>query len=124
APVLSAVGGELPDGALRYRDGSATRRPVWPKVVLALFLICILGLAAYLVFEWWLPRNSEADTQQGVILPLGVQEVAPAPNDTSAAASAEPAANGATGAPGATDRAVAQGSIVQQQLPAATMPVA
>src|SRR5690606_6602321 len=26
AAALSAVGGELPDGALRYRDGSATRR--------------------------------------------------------------------------------------------------
>lgn len=100
-PNLAAVGGELPHSSLRYRDGSATRRPVWPKVVLAFILICVTALAAYLIFEWWLPRNAAEDAQAGgMSLSLAMQDAEQILPQESDVAIQPPAATAATGSAG------------------------
>lgn len=61
APVgnLAPVGA-LPSHATLPRWSGESRRRRWPMVVLVLFLLCALALAAYLVFAWWLPRNADS----------------------------------------------------------------
>ena len=63
APVgnLTPVGA-LPHSTLPRWSADGRRRRSWPMVVLVLFLLCALALAAYLVFAWWLPRNAASNT--------------------------------------------------------------
>lgn len=90
--------GAMPHGTLpRWSEGR--RRRSWPAVLLTLFLIGALALAAYLVFAWWLPRNAEGVASSetlGFSLPvnresLALEPVAPA---QSVAPVATPSASG------------------------------
>jgi len=72
--------GALPRDTLPRWSGDARRRRVWPILLLVLFLVCALALAAYLVFAWWLPRNAEsAAAPETLGFPLALdQKVVPA----------------------------------------------
>jgi|GEM_PF-177927 len=56
--------GALPHSTLPRWSGDGRRRRSWPMVLLVLFLLCALALAAYLVFAWWLPRNANTGTSE------------------------------------------------------------
>lgn len=62
--------GVMPHSTLPRWEGR--RRSAWPTMLLVLFLICVLALAAYLVFAWWLPRNAEQTAAEPIGFPLAV----------------------------------------------------
>lgn len=113
--------GALPHSTLPRWSADGRRRRSWPMVVLVLFLLCALALAAYLVFAWWLPRNAATNTS-GVtgfpmvdgsesslaINPLSTGQVpATAGATPSAPDSSESSASAASGAPGGGSQTVA-----------------
>lgn len=113
--------GALPHGTLPRWSVDGRRRRSWPMVVLVLFLLCALALAAYLVFAWWLPRNADTGKSevtgfpmiQGTESSLAINPLSqPAPGSD-----ATPAA----GAPGSGSAgAVAEGAASGAQTPAQT----
>lgn len=62
--------GALPHSTLPRWSADGRRRRSWPMVVLVLFLLCALALAAYLVFAWWLPRNAATNTSEVTGFPM------------------------------------------------------
>ena len=62
--------GALPHSTLPRFSGDARRRRSWPMVLLVLFLLCALALAAYLVFAWWLPRNADTGVSEVAGFPM------------------------------------------------------
>lgn len=102
AASLAPVG-VMPHGTLPRWSGEARRRRSWPTVLLVLFLICALALAAYLVFAWWLPRNAEnAASSEPVGYPLAVNRESltmPSPFAPEPAAAPTPSASPAPSSP-------------------------
>lgn len=62
--------GALPHSTLPRFSGDVRRRRSWPMVLLVLFLLCALALAAYLVFAWWLPRNANTGASEVAGFPM------------------------------------------------------
>lgn len=98
----------------RWSGAGARRRRAWLAVILWLVIICVLALAAYLVFAWWLPRmgNGSANGQDAAMpFETSTRSSAPAvtgqivPPPTAAPAPAVEPAPAAPAAPVAPDTA-------------------
>src|SRR5690606_36154530 len=126
--------GVLPHGTLPRWSGDGRRRRSWPMVVLVLFLLSTLALAAYLVFAWWLPRNADSGRSEIAGFPmvessesssLAISPLAPEQPTTSVDAS-QPASDsgmspvaGSPAVPGAgVAGSPAQGGVAGAQNPA------
>lgn len=115
----------------RWSGAGARRRRVWLAAIFWLIVICVLALAAYLVFAWWLPRMGNGNGQENlmpfdtparssapavtgqIVTPPAAQAdapVAPAPADPATAAAPEPTA-AAPGVPATVPSGAPEGSI-------------
>lgn len=70
---VDAAGTELPLGTTLPGVSGGPRRSGVGWVLLILFLLALLGLAAYLFFNWWLPRSQGQADEPSVSLPFAIE---------------------------------------------------
>ncbi|MGE4334873.1 MAG: helix-turn-helix domain-containing protein [Pigmentiphaga sp.] len=70
---VDAGGTELPLGTTLPGVSGGSRRGGVGWVLLILFLLALLGLAAYLFFNWWLPRSQGQIDESSVSLPFAIE---------------------------------------------------
>ncbi len=80
----------------RWSGAGARRRRAWLAALFWLVVICVLALAAYLVFAWWLPRMGNGS--QEAVAPFDATGRASAPAAASGTILNPPAAPSAPGA--------------------------
>jgi len=70
---IDAAGTELPAGTTLPGVSGGSRRGGVGWVLLILFLLALLGLAAYLFVNWWLPRSQGPIDEPSVSLPFAIE---------------------------------------------------
>lgn len=95
APLAKVGGGdagvaELPAGSTLPGVSGGPRGGGLGWLMVIVFLLAVIGLAAYLLFAWWLPRSQGLEAEVEVALPFALEMPADAPAAVSGAITAAP----------------------------------